>query len=62
MMEESMTLYFKESQLHLLNKVFLYAKKLFFSKKEYDLCDNFDKMVYQGAKTYYIFKSRGGPG
>ena len=52
-----MVLYFRYSELFLLEKIFLYAKKLFFSQKEYDLCDNFDQLVHKGKKTYYIHRS-----
>ena len=55
-----MILYFKESQFYLLEKIFLFAKKTFFNRKEYDLCDNFDNLVKKGKKSFYIIREKKG--
>lgn len=38
--------------------MFLYAKKLFFNKKAFDILDNFEKLVVKAKKTYYIYRSQ----
>lgn len=34
----------------------MYVRKLLFSRKDYDLCDNFPKLVVQTKKNYYILR------
>jgi hypothetical protein len=53
-----MRLYFLESQAHFLEKLFLYAKKLFFNRKAFDILDNFDQLVVRAKKSYYIYRKR----
>lgn len=48
-------LYFRQSQDDIVNKLLLYARKLFFNQKDYDICDNFNKLVVR-KKSYYIFR------
>jgi hypothetical protein len=49
-------LYFRQSELHILSKVCLYAKKVFFTKKAYDLCDEFSSAFKETNKRYYIYR------
>ena len=48
-------IYFKYNNIHLLEKCFLYAKRLLFNEKNYDLCDNFDSLIKSSGKSYYIY-------
>jgi hypothetical protein len=59
---EQRSLYFLSSQLARLEKVLLYARKLLFNQKDYDLCDNFDRLVCRGQSSYFVFRQRGGSG
>ena len=56
--EDPMHLYFLDSQAFLLEKILLYAKKLFFNRKAFDILDYFDQLVVKVKKSYYIYRKR----
>jgi putative ribosome biogenesis GTPase RsgA len=55
---QPLKLYFLESQSYFIEKLFLYSKKLFFNRKDFDILDNFDRLVVKSKRTYYIYRRR----
>lgn len=53
-------MYFKESEADVLEKVCLFAKKLFFKQKDYDLCDEFGHLFCETSRKFYIFREQKG--
>ena len=42
--------------MDLLSKVCLFAKRLFFQEKDYDLCDDFNSLFRESSKKFTILR------